>query len=537
MGDDLLSQLKIALRIDLLLVIAAIGMAICSGIGLWTLRKQMLEDRRIQLRNVMELVIQHARDDMNEKGGPQSESGRNAFFDMLRTTKYGDNPADYFFSFDYNGILLLHPSRELIGENHFNRDFNGFYAVRRFIDIAKSPSGSGFIEYNYPFLVDGRNVRKLAHIRNVPELNALIGVGILIEDVDAVFVDRLHEEAWLFALTLPLIGLCSYAVSRSITGPLSNILGKITQLANGNLDIPAAPATDRSELGKVSKAVDVLRSNAVEQRKLQEKVHEQNELLIEEMQKAEQAVRAKSEFLANMSHELRTPMHAILGYAEISLTAINEETPQSTGQYIEKIKLSGERLLRLLNDLLTLAKLDAGKIEYKYEQANLKEAVDYTLVELAPLIKAKNLKICASFGDCTEACFDKHHIIQVLINLLSNAIKFSGAGGRIVIEVFEERPPSGGPTLCCKITDAGPGIPDGELTAIFDKFVQSSKTKTGAGGTGLGLAICQKIIEAHGGSIRAENAKPKGAVFTFVIPKNVSPGAGLPLVAADTEPV
>ncbi len=239
---------------------------------------------------------------------------------------------------------------------------------------------------------------------------------------------------------------------------------------------------------------------------------------------AEEANQAKSIFLSNMSHELRTPMHAILGYAEISLTAINEETPQSTAKYIEKIVLSGERLLRLLNDLLTLSKLDLGKMQYKLEPADLKEAVGSTLTELAPLIKAKNLEVCASFGDCTEAHFDRHQIIQVLINLLSNAIKFSGVGGQIVIEVFEERPPSGGPALGCRITDGGPGIPDGELTTIFDKFVQSSKTTTGAGGTGLGLAICQKVIEAHGGRIWAESALPVGAVFTFLIPKEVSSG-------------
>ena len=528
----MLSRLKIAIRIDLLLVIAAIGMAICSGIGLWTLRKQMLEDRRVQLRNVMELVVQHALGDMNEKGGPQSEAGRNAFFDMLGTTKYGDNPADYFFSFDYNGVLLLHPNQEMLGSNQFDRDFNGFYAVRKFIEIAMSPSGSGFIEYNYPFAIDGRHVRKLTHIRNVPELHALVGIGILIEDIDVVFMNRLREEAWLFALTLPLIGLCCLVISRSITGPLSNILGKITHLAKGDLDIPPAHEVDRSELGNVANAIDILRCNAIEQRELQEKVYQQNEMLIEQMHKAEQAVRAKAEFLANMSHELRTPMHAILGYADISLTDINEGTPQSVGKYIENIKTSGERLLRLLNDLLVLAKLDSGKIEYKCEPADLKEAVDSTLRELAPLIKAKNQEICASFGDCTEACFDKHHIIQVLINLLSNAIRFSVRGGKIFIEISEERAAYGASKLCCKISDGGPGIPDGELTAIFDKFVQSSKTKTGAGGTGLGLAICQKIIEAHGGSIWAENAKPKGAVFTFVIPKEVSSGAVSP-VAVD----
>jgi signal transduction histidine kinase len=212
----------------------------------------------------------------------------------------------------------------------------------------------------------------------------------------------------------------------------------------------------------------------------------------------------------------------------MSLSAIDEDTPKSARRYTENIKLAGKRLLRLLNDLLTLAKLDSDKIEYKREPADLKEAVESTLIELAPLIEAKTLKVCASFGACTDALFDKHYIIQVLVNLLSNAIKFSGDGGRIVIEVFEERCVGAAPALACRIADGGPGIPDHELTAIFDKFVQSSKTKTGAGGTGLGLAICQKIIESHGGRIWAENAEPKGAVFTFVIPRVVPSGAKLP---------
>ncbi len=256
---------------------------------------------------------------------------------------------------------------------------------------------------------------------------------------------------------------------------------------------------------------------------LEERVKERTAELEAARIAAETANQAKTVFLSNMSHEFRTPMHAILGYSDLSLTAIDEGEPRSAGEYIKNVKTSGKRLLRLLNDLLTLAKLDSGKIEYKRESADLKEAVDNTLKELAPLIKAKNLEVCASFGRCTDALFDKHYITQVLVNLFSNAIKFSGEGGQIDIEVFEESPASGGAALCCKITDGGPGIPDGELTAIFDSFVQSSKTKTGAGGTGLGLAICQMIVQAHGGRIWAENAKPKGAVFTFVIPKGIRP--------------
>jgi two-component system, sensor histidine kinase len=248
---------------------------------------------------------------------------------------------------------------------------------------------------------------------------------------------------------------------------------------------------------------------------------------------AEEANEAKSLFLSNMSHELRTPMHAILAYSDMSLNAIRDGTPQRCVKFLENVRFSGKRLLRLLNDLLTLAKLESDKIEYHREPSSLKEVVDNTLVELAPLISGKNLKICASFGDNTEALFDKHYITQVVVNLLSNAIKFSSSEGQIAIEVFEDKPASGGSALCCRVADAGPGIPEGELTTIFDKFVQSSKTETGAGGTGLGLAICQKIVEGHGGRIWAENVAPKGARFTFVIPKDASPGADAPPIAAD----
>jgi signal transduction histidine kinase/integral membrane sensor domain MASE1 len=247
---------------------------------------------------------------------------------------------------------------------------------------------------------------------------------------------------------------------------------------------------------------------------------------------AEEANEAKSLFLANMSHELRTPMHAILGYSDLSLTAIEEGEHQSLRKYIGNIKRSGNRLLRLLNDLLVLAKLDAGKVEYQREPGSLKAVIDSTLIELAPLIKAKNLQVSTSFCSSTEASFDKHYMTQVVTNLLSNAIKFSCAGGRICIETSVQTVESGR-ALRCRISDSGPGIPEAELKTIFDKFVQSSKTKTGAGGTGLGLAICEMIIQAHGGRIWAENAAPTGAVFTFDIPKEDSASAESARLSAD----
>jgi signal transduction histidine kinase len=243
---------------------------------------------------------------------------------------------------------------------------------------------------------------------------------------------------------------------------------------------------------------------------------------IKQKEEVEKASKAKSEFLSNMSHELRTPMHAILGYSEIGLTAVVEGNTQSLQKYLENIGRAGKRLLNLLNNLLNLAKMESGRVEYKKERADLKDVIEYALMELDPLIKAKNLKMSVDLDRQTEAVFDKPHMIQVVVNLLSNAIKFSSAGGQILITLFEERSDRGETAVGCRITDEGPGIPDDELQTVFDKFIQSSKTKTGAGGTGLGLAICQMIIEAHGGKIWAENAKPQGAVFSFVIPRGIN---------------
>jgi signal transduction histidine kinase len=122
-------------------------------------------------------------------------------------------------------------------------------------------------------------------------------------------------------------------------------------------------------------------------------------------------------------------------------------------------------------------------------------------------------------AESTISVFDKQRLFQVLVNIISNAIKFSEKGKTIQIQLLDGQMTNGNKALCLRVTDEGPGIPESELGTVFDKFSQSSTTKTGAGGTGLGLAICQEIVEAHGGEIWAENEKTGGAVFCFSIPQ------------------
>lgn len=235
---------------------------------------------------------------------------------------------------------------------------------------------------------------------------------------------------------------------------------------------------------------------------------------------AEQANQAKSMFLANMSHELRTPMHAVLSFSQLGIERAGES---KLGEYFGRIYQSGSRLLRLINDLLDLSKLEAGHMDMSFRSQALRPLVDAALTELAPLLLASGLEVELREDPCLPLlALDELRFGQVLRNLLSNAIKFSPEGGRIVVHMGQHgvsRQLSPGVRLA--IVDQGPGIPEGELESIFGEFVQSSQTRTGAGGTGLGLAICRHIVSAHGGQILARNAALGGAELIVDLPAQV----------------
>jgi predicted ATPase/signal transduction histidine kinase/tRNA A-37 threonylcarbamoyl transferase component Bud32 len=230
---------------------------------------------------------------------------------------------------------------------------------------------------------------------------------------------------------------------------------------------------------------------------------------------ADRANQSKSEFLANISHELRTPMHGIMGFAKLGISRLDRLDSVKMGEYLEEINQSGSRLLSLLNDLLDLAKLEAGKTEYEYVQGSLFDVVTDVIKELEGYIAEYKVTIkCAKpdFDDTTQ--MDRGKIMQVIRNLVSNAIKFSDKNDFIVISIAQDND-----DRVVSVVDKGVGIPEDELQLVFDKFSQSSKTKSGAGGTGLGLAICYQIISNHQGRIWAEHNPEGGAVFRFRIPR------------------
>jgi len=235
---------------------------------------------------------------------------------------------------------------------------------------------------------------------------------------------------------------------------------------------------------------------------------------------AESANLAKSEFLANMSHELRSPLHGILSYARYGEKRIDTATRDQLLRFFQQITTSGERLIPLIDSLLDLAKLEAGKMEYQWVCGDLEKEIRLVLPELEPLAEKRKLDLQLQLATTTTtAFFDQAKIGQVLRNIITNAIKFSYEETTITVRCADYCDAQQQPMLLTTVSNHGVTIPKDELVLIFDKFVQSSKTKTGAGGTGLGLAICKQIIHDHNGEIWAQSTKDNLTTFSFTLPR------------------
>ncbi|MFO0613373.1 MAG: ATP-binding protein [Polyangiaceae bacterium] len=242
-----------------------------------------------------------------------------------------------------------------------------------------------------------------------------------------------------------------------------------------------------------------------------------------ENRKIQEANRLKSEFLANMSHELRTPLNSILGFSELLRDGAVGPLAEQQAEFVGDIHTSGKHLLRLINDILDLSKVEAGRMDFQPATVDLRALTDEVTRILGGLEVEKNLRIEVSIApEIGQVELDPQRLRQVLFNFLSNACKFSPPGATIGLRMVDVQSEGSG-TFRIEVEDRGPGIAKKDLKRLFTQFEQldASSTKAHAG-TGLGLALTRGLVEAQGGSVGVESAPGQGSVFWAVLPKRAA---------------
>ncbi len=336
-----------------------------------------------------------------------------------------------------------------------------------------------------------------------------------------VFLNRLWIVlAGLLAATGAMIAF--YTITqRVILRPVRQLRALVNNIAEGNYDVRSAIKTG-DEYERLSDAFNHMLDNLLESQSKLQRANQQLDAKIAQLSEKNielfKANKLKSEFLANMSHEFRTPLNAILGFAELLREKPVADIEKSK-RYAENIISSGRSLLMMINDLLDLAKAEAGKMILHIEKTSVQQLCEGLVAFFSPMMEKKKLKFRVQVDENIPLVqTDAGKVQQILYNLLSNAIKFTPEDGKIQVRAFMPDDT----TVRISVSDTGPGISKTDQEKIFDKFRQldGSITRT-TDGTGLGLAICKQLADLLAGTVSLETELGKGSTFSFDIPVNL----------------
>ncbi|ALP51787.1 hypothetical protein Tel_00765 [Candidatus Tenderia electrophaga] len=347
------------------------------------------------------------------------------------------------------------------------------------------PSGEYLNAIEHVMVWDGAQVAQLSLVADLEE-----------KYMAALTQVRGLEQMVLLVLVL-LLGMGLWLQERWVRRPLARLEHAAARISGGDFDV-ALPAASRDEIGRLTSEFDVMRSN----------LRSAQQVLIDAKREAEQASQAKSEFLSRMSHELRTPLNAILGFAQ--LMELDARDPQSR-EYIGEILRAGDHLLDLIEEVLDLARVEAGKVNLLLVEADAQKLCRACVTLMQPEAKQMGVQLNARLDaiDGARAYVDETRFKQVLINLLSNAIKYNREGGHVTLSCAPY--PSG--RLRFSVTDTGKGLDQTQQQRLFNPFDRLGAEGGAVSGTGIGLVISKRLIEAMGGEIGFYSRVGEGSTF------------------------